>query len=220
MGQKVHPYGLRVGVTENWRSRWFATKDAARYIGEDVKIRKFVMKKLANAAISRVEIERAAAKVRVNIFSAKPGLVIGKKGKDIDDLRSELKNIVKREVGLNIIEARKPDMDASLLAQSVAFQLERRVNYRRAAKDAVSRAMRMGAEGVKIRVAGRLNGTDIARAEQYKEGRIPLHTLRAEIDYGTAEAATTFGLIGVKAWVFKGERYTDTEQQPVEAMVL
>lgn len=220
MGQKVHPFGLRVGVTENWRSRWFPTKYTARYIGEDVKIREYVKSKLSNAAISRVEIERAASRVRINIFSAKPGLVIGKKGKDIDDLRAKLKNLVKRDVGLNIIEARKPDMDASLLAQSVAFQLERRVNYRRAAKDAVARAMRMGAEGVKIRVAGRLNGADIARAEFYKDGRIPLHTLRAEIDYGTALANTTYGIIGVKAWVFKGERFTEKDNVPVESLAL
>lgn len=220
MGQKVHPFGLRVGVTENWRSRWFPSKEAARYVGEDVKIREYVKSKLSNAAISRVEIERAAARVRINIFSAKPGLVIGKKGKDIDELRARLKKLVKRDVGLNIIEARKPDMDASLLAQSVAFQLERRVNYRRAAKDAVARAMRMGAEGVKIRVAGRLNGADIARAEFYKDGRIPLHTLRAEIDYGTALAKTTYGIIGVKTWVFKGERFSENENVPVEALSL
>ena len=218
MGQKVHPIGLRVGIIEGWRSRWFSKNEMARYIGEDVKIRKYVKTRLKTAAVSRVEIERAASRVRVNIYSAKPGLVIGKKGKDIDELRRQLRSLLDREVNINIIEARKADMDAQLVSDSVAFQLERRVNFRRAAKEAVARAMRMGAEGVKIRVAGRLNGAEIARAEQYKDGRIPLHTLRAEIDYGTSRANTSYGVIGVKVWVFKGERFSEAEQAPVEAM--
>lgn len=218
MGQKVHPIGLRVGIIESWRSRWFSRDEMARYIGEDIKIRKYVKSRLKNAAVSRVEIERAASRVRVNIYSAKPGLVIGKKGKDIDELRQQLRSLLDRDVSLNIIEARKADMDAQLVSDSVAFQLERRVNFRRAAKEAVARAMRMGAEGVKIRVAGRLNGAEIARAEQYKDGRVPLHTLRAEIDYGTSRANTSYGVIGVKVWVFKGERFTEAEQAPVEAM--
>ena len=221
MGQKVHPYGLRVGIIETWRSRWFGTKGAiARYIGEDREIRRYVKTKLQNAGISKVEIERAAAKVKINIYSAKPGLVIGKKGKDIEELRAKLRNLVRREISLNIIEARKADMDAQLVAENIAFQLSRRVNFRRAMKDAVSRAVRVGAEGIKVTVSGRLNGADIARSEQYKEGRIPLHTLRAEIDYGFAEAMTTYGLIGVKAWVFKGEKFDPDEQVPVEAMQL
>lgn len=218
MGQKVHPIGLRVGIIEGWRSRWFSKNEMARFIGEDVKIRKYVKSRLKTAAVSRVEIERAASRVRVNIYSAKPGLVIGKKGKDIDELRRQLRSLLDREVNINIIEARKADMDAQLVSDSVAFQLERRVNFRRAAKEAVARAMRMGAEGVKIRVAGRLNGAEIARAEQYKDGRIPLHTLRAEIDYGTSRANTSYGVIGVKVWVFKGERFSEAEQAPVEAM--
>ena len=211
MGQKVHPRGLRVGIIETWRSRWFAPREAARFIGEDLKIREYVKSKLHNAGISKIEIERAAARIKINIFSAKPGLVIGKKGKDIEDLRRRLRRLVNLEVSLNIIEARKADTDAQLVAENIAFHLERRVNFRRAAKEAVTRAMRMGAEGIKVSVAGRLNGADIARTEQYKDGRIPLHTLRAEIDYGVARANTTYGVIGVKAWVFKGEKYAPGE---------
>ena len=220
MGQKVNPRGLRIGVIENWQSRWFATREFARYIGEDLKIRKFVKSKLQAAGIARIEIERAAARVKINIFSAKPGLVIGKKGKDIEDLRRDLRNLVQREVSLNIIETRKPDIDAQLVAEGIAFQLERRVSFRRAMKEAVGRALRAGAEGVKVCVAGRLNGADIARTEKYREGRVPLHTLRADIDYGFAEADTTMGVIGVKTWIFKGEKFTPGEQVPVEAMQL
>lgn len=220
MGQKVHPRGFRIGVIETWQSRWYATKEFARYIGEDAKIRAFVKNKLQAAGISKVEIERAAARVKINIFSAKPGLVIGKKGKDIEDLRRELRNLVQRDVSLNIIEARKADMDAQLVAENIAFQLERRINFRRAMKESVNRAVRTGAEGIKVCVAGRLNGAEIARTEKYKEGRIPLHTLRADIDYGTAEARTTYGVIGVKVWIFKGEKFSPGEQVPVEAMQL
>ena len=220
MGQKISPRGLRVGITENWQSRWFATKDYARFIGEDLKIRKFVKEKLVGAGISRVEIERAAARVRINIFSAKPGLVIGKKGKDIEDLRAELRRLVGKEVGLNIIEVRKADTDAQLVAENIAFQLEKRVNFRRAMKEAVGRALRSGAEGIKVNVAGRLNGAEIARSEKYREGRVPLHTLRADIDYGYAIAYTTYGTIGIKTWVFKGEKFSPGEQVPLEAMAL
>ena len=220
MGQTVSPRGLRVGITENWQSRWFATKEYARFIGEDLKIRQFVKEKLQGAGISRVEIERAAARVRINIFSAKPGLVIGKKGKDIEDLRSELRSLVGKEVGLNIIEVRKADTDAQLVAENIAFQLEKRVNFRRAMKEAVGRALRAGAEGIKVNVAGRLNGAEIARSEKYREGRVPLHTLRADIDYGYAIAQTTYGVIGVKTWVFKGEKFSPGEQVPLEAMAL
>lgn len=220
MGQKVNPRGFRIGVTDTWQSRWFATKDFARYIGEDIKIRKFVKAKLQAAGISKVEIERAAARVKINIYSAKPGLVIGKKGKDIEDLRRDLKNLVQRDVALNIIEARKADMDAQLVAENIAFQLEKRVSFRRVMKESVGRALRMGAEGIKIHLAGRLNGAEIARREHYKEGRIPLHTLRADIEYGTAEANTTYGVIGIKVWVFKGEKFAEGEAVPVESMQL
>jgi small subunit ribosomal protein S3 len=220
MGQKVNPKGLRLGIIEGWQSKWFAGKDFARFIGEDVKIRKFVRKKLQAAGISRVEIERAAARVKINIYTAKPGLVIGKKGKDIEDLRKDLKGLVQRDVTLSIVEARKADMDAQLVAEGIAFQLERRVNFRRAMKEAVGRAQRVGAEGIKVRVSGRLNGAEIARTEQYREGRVPLHTLRAEIDYGTAEAQTTYGIIGVKVWVFKGEKFAPGEEATQEAINL
>lgn len=220
MGQKVNPRGLRLGIIEGWQSKWFAGKEFARFIGEDVKIRKFVRKKLQAAGISRVEIERAAARVKVNIYTAKPGLVIGKKGKDIEDLRKDLKGLVQRDVTLSIVEARKADMDAQLVAEGIAFQLERRVNFRRAMKEAVGRAQRIGAEGIKVRISGRLNGAEIARTEQYREGRVPLHTLRAEIDYGTAEAQTTYGVIGVKVWVFKGEKFAAGEEAAAEAINL
>lgn len=218
MGQKVSPRGLRVGIIEGWQSKWFASREFARFIGEDVKIRRFVKDKLQAAGIAKVEIERAAARVKINIFTAKPGLVIGKKGKDIEDLRKDLKNLVKRDVNLSIIEARKADMDAQLVAEGIAFQLERRVNFRRAMKEAVGRAQRVGAEGIKIRVSGRLNGAEIARTESTREGRVPLHTLRADIDYGFAEASTTYGIIGVKVWVFKGEKFAPGEEAAAEAI--
>ena len=220
MGQKIHPRGFRIGVMETWQSRWFAPKHFAKYIGEDIQIRKFVKSKLQAAGISRVEIERAASRAKINIFSAKPGLVIGKKGKDIEDLRKDLRSLVGRDVTINIIEARKSDMDAQLCAENIAFQLERRVNFRRAMKESVTRALRAGAEGVKVSVGGRLNGAEIARTEKHREGRVPLHTLRADIDYGTAEAFTTYGLIGVKVWVFKGEKYSPGEQPVFEAVQL
>ena len=220
MGQKVNPRGFRIGITEGWQSKWFAGKEFARFIGEDVKIRRFVKSKLQAAGIARVEIECAAARVKINIHTAKPGLVIGKKGKDIEDLRKELKSLVSRDVTLSIIEARKPDMDAQLVAEGIAFQLQRRVNFRRAMKEAVSRAQRAGAEGIKIRVSGRLNGAEIARTESTRDGRVPLHTLRADIDYGTAEANTTYGIIGIKVWVFKGEKFAPGEEATAEAINL
>lgn len=220
MGQKVNPYGFRLGINSTWKSRWYATKDFSKFLGEDLKIRKFVKGKLAAAGISKIEIERAASRMKINIFTAKPGLVIGKKGKDIEDLKNELRALVSREVTLNIVESRKADMDAQLVAEAIAFQLERRVNFRRAMKEAVTRARRMGAEGIKLYVGGRLNGAEIARGESCKEGRVPLHTLRADIGYGTAEAATTYGIIGVKAWVFNGEKFSAGEHVPVEAIQL
>ena len=220
MGQKVNPKGLRVGIIESWLSKWFSADNIAKFIDEDEKVRKYVKSKLYTAGISKVEVERTAARIKLNIHSAKPGVVIGKKGKGIEGLRKHLKKIVGKDVVLNIIEAKKPDMDAQLVAESVAYQLEKRANYRKVAKDALNKAMRMGAEGIKISVGGRLNGADIARTEQYKEGRIPLHTLRAEIDYATARANTTYGVIGIKVWIFQGEKYSKAEQAPVEAMQL
>lgn len=219
MGQKANPNVLRLGIINTWSSRWYADKKAyGRYIGEDIKIRRYVFEKLSNAAIAKIEIERAAAKLTVIIHSAKPGLVIGKKGKDIDDLRNKLRRLVNRKVSLNIVETRKPDSDAQLLADNVANQLKRRINYRRAAKDVVAKAMRTGAEGVKIAISGRLNGADIARSEFYKDGRIPLHTFRADIDYATSGARTTYGVVGVKVWVFKGEKFAPGQAVSMEAM--
>ncbi|MGI6524948.1 MAG: 30S ribosomal protein S3 [Bdellovibrionota bacterium] len=220
MGQKVNPRGLRIGITETWRSKWFFRHDMAKFIGEDLKIREFVKKKLHTVGVSQIEIERAPARVKINIYSAKPGLIIGKKGKDIEELRASLRKLVSADVSLNIIEARKADTNAQLIAENIAFQLEKRVNYRRAAKEAVTRAMRMGAEGIKVVVGGRLNGAEIARTEQYKDGRIPLHTLRADIDYGFAEANTTYGIIGIKTWVFKGERFGADEPVSLESVQL
>jgi small subunit ribosomal protein S3 len=223
MGQKTHPRGLRTGILYGWESKWFSQRDAAKYLGEDLKVRTFLKAKLLPAGVSRIEVERAGEKVKINIFAAKPGLVIGKKGKDIENLKRDVCNLVQRgkdKVALNIVESRKTEMDAQLLAEGIAFQLERRVNFRRAMKDAVTKAMRSGAEGVKVCVGGRLNGADIARTESQKEGRIPLHTLRADIEYATAEAKTTYGIIGIKTWVFKGERFSQKEQGSAEALQL
>ncbi|HMO02105.1 MAG TPA: 30S ribosomal protein S3 [Oligoflexia bacterium] len=221
MGQKVSPRGLRIGVIEGWQSRWYAGKhDFARFLGEDRRLRAFLKEKLHLAGIAKIDIERAADKVKVNIYSAKPGLVIGKKGKDIDDLRKELRSLIGRDVSLNIIEVRKPDLDAQLAAESIASQIERRVGFRKAMKDIASKALRAGAEGVKVAVSGRLNGADIARVEKYREGRVPLHTLRADIDYGVARASTTYGIIGVKTWIFKGEKFEPGEEVQLEVMAL
>lgn len=205
MGQKVHPRGFRLGVTETWTSRWYKNRGYAEQLHQDFYLRDFVNKRLAGAGVSSIEIERAANRVKINVRTARPGLVIGKKGKDIEDLRAELKRVIGRDITINIIEIRKPDLDAKLVADNIANQLVRRVAFRRAMKDAVARAMRMGAEGVKVSVAGRLGGADIARTEWTREGRVPLHTLRAKIDYGTSEALTTYGIIGVKCWIFRGE---------------
>ncbi|MCB0344776.1 MAG: 30S ribosomal protein S3 [Bdellovibrionales bacterium] len=218
MGQKVHPFGFRLGVTETWTSRWYRKRGYAEQLHQDFFLRNFVQKRLAGAGISNVVIERAANRVKINVRTARPGLVIGKKGKDIEDLRAELREIVGRDVTINIIEIRKADLDAQLVAENVANQLIRRVAFRRAMKDAVGRAVRMGAEGVKIQVSGRLGGADIARTEWSREGRVPLHTLRAKIHYGTAEALTTYGIIGVKCWVFLGEEEEELEVvTPVQA---
>ncbi len=218
MGQKVHPLGFRLGVTETWNSRWFKKVGYAEQLHQDFFIRKFVAERLAGAGVSTVVIERAANRVKVMVRTARPGLAIGRKGKDIEDLRLELRKKVGRDVTIDIIEIRKPDLDAKLVAENVANQLVRRVAFRRAIKDALGRAQRMGAEGVKVSVAGRLGGADIARTEWSREGRVPLHTLRAQIDYGTAEALTTYGIIGVKVWIFRGERGEGIDAaQPVVA---
>ena len=205
MGQKVNPIGLRVGINRTWDSRWFATKDYAGLLHADLKIREFLEKRLAQAGISRIVIERPAKKARVTVYTARPGVVIGKKGADIEKLRQELAKMAGSEVSLNIVEIRKPEIDARLVAENIAQQLERRVAFRRAMKRAVQSAMRLGAQGIRITCAGRLGGAEIARVEWYREGRVPLHTLRADIDYGIATAFTTYGTCGVKVWVFKGE---------------
>ena len=217
MGQKVHPRGFRLGVIENWRSRWYNNGDYASQLHQDFKLREFVTKKLASAGVSSVEIERAARRVKVNVRTARPGLVIGKKGKDIESLRLEIKKEVGREVAINIIEVRKPDLDAKLVAESVANQLSRRMSFRRVLKDAVSKSLRMGAEGVKVSVSGRLGGAEMARTEWLREGRVPLHTLRAKIDYGTAEAKTSYGVIGVKCWIYTGDVETRVAQETKQA---
>ncbi len=205
MGQKVHPIGFRLGIVKDWNSRWYANKNYSAFIHEDLKIRNFLKKKLFHAGVSKIEIERTANKIWLNINSARPGLVIGKKGAEIDALRNEIKAFTDKEVFINITEVRKAEMDAQLVAENIALQLERRIHHRRAMKKAVSLAIKLGAKGVKINCAGRLGGHEMSRNEWYREGRVPLQTLRADIDYGVTEAKTTFGIIGVKVWIFKGE---------------
>ena len=205
MGQKVHPIGLRLGIIRSWDSKWFAKKEYANLVYEDAEIRKFLKEKLYHAGISRIEIARAADRARIRIHTARPGIVIGKKGAEIEGLKRQLEQIVKREVMIDIQEVRKPEMDATLVAENIALQLTRRVAFRRAMKKAVSSALKFGAKGVRVACAGRLGGAEMARREWYREGRVPLHTLRADIDYGTAVAKTTYGVIGVKVWIFKGE---------------
>lgn len=205
MGQKVNPIGFRVGINRTWDSRWFARRGYAKLLHQDTKLRKFLMDKLQAAGISKVMIERPASRARVTIHSARPGVIIGKKGADIEKLRQDLNRMAGTDVGLNIVEIRKPELDAKLVAESIAQQLERRVAFRRAMKRALQGAVRMGALGIRIQVGGRLGGAEIARTEQTREGRVPLHTLRADIDYATARANTTYGVCGVKVWIFKGE---------------
>src|SRR5580693_5683314 len=206
MGQKVNPIGLRLGINRTWDSRWFAKKeDYGRLLHEDIKVRKELKARLGQAGVSRIIIERPHKKCRVTIYAARPGVIIGKKGADIDKLRKDLSEMTEGEVHLNIVEVRKPETDAQLIAENIAQQLERRVAFRRAMKRSMQSAMRLGAKGVRINVSGRLGGAEIARMEWYREGRVPLHTLRADIDYGFTEAKTTYGIIGVKVWVFKGE---------------
>ncbi|MGB5306962.1 MAG: 30S ribosomal protein S3 [Gammaproteobacteria bacterium] len=214
MGQKVHPTGIRLGIVKDWTSTWYAdSKDYADYLNMDLEIREFIRQRLAQASVSRVQISRPAHNAVITIHTARPGIVIGKKGEDIDRLRKEVSTRMGVPVSINVEEIRKPELDATLVAESVAQQLVRRIMFRRAMKRAVSNAMRIGAEGIKINVGGRLNGAEIARSEWYREGRVPLHTLRADIDYGTAEANTTYGVIGVKVWIFKGEIFERIEQQ-------
>ena len=205
MGQKVNPIGLRLGIVKTWESRWYAGKDYASYILEDHNLRKFIKERLYHAGISRIEIERSAKRIRLRIFTARPGIVIGKKGAEIELLKRDLEKMVSQEVLIDIQEVRKPEIDAQLVAENVALQIVRRVAFRRAMKRAVSSAMRFGAQGIKIISSGRLGGAEMARTEWYREGRVPLHTLRADIDYGITQAKTTYGVIGIKVFIFKGE---------------
>ena len=216
MGQKVNPIGFRLAIKKNWSSKWFSnSKNFSALLLNDIKVREFLNKKLINAAVSKIVIERPAKNAKITIYSARPGIVIGKKGEDIETLRSSLQDLMGIPVQLNIEEVRKPEIDATLIAQSIAQQLEKRVMFRRAMKRAMQNAMRLGAQGIKIKSAGRLNGIEIARSEWYREGRVPLHTLRADIDYGVARAQTTYGIIGIKVWVFKGEIFEDNKKVTV-----
>ncbi len=220
MGQKVHPTGIRLGIVKDWTSKWYAdSRTYPEYVRKDHEMRDFVKNKLKDASVSRIAIERPAKKVNITIFTARPGIVIGKKGEDIEKLRVEISRMLDmhiNDVRINISEVRKPELDAQLVAEGIAQQLERRVMFRRAMKRAVTNTMRVGAEGVKVKVSGRLNGAEIARSEWYREGRVPLHTLRADIDYGLAEARTTYGVIGVKVWIFKGEVFDKPDATAAE----
>jgi len=215
LGQKVHPVSFRLGINRTWDSKWFANKEYSRFIFEDFNIRKFLKKKLLQAGVSRIEIERAANKVRIRIYAARPGIIIGKKGVEIERLKTDLEKTIKRDVILDIQEVRKAEVDAQLVAENVAMQLVRRIAFRRAMKKSVSSALRFGAQGIKISCSGRLGGAEMARREWYREGRVPLHTIRADIDYGFAEAFTTYGVIGVKVIIFKGEILPNKNKQVV-----
>lgn len=206
MGQKVHPYGFRLGINKPWKSNWYAKKDFAELLQEDISLREYIKKTLSHAGVSNVEIERSANRIRVNIHTSRPGIIIGKKGLEVDRLKEELQGFVKgNQINLNIKEIRRAELDATLIAQNIELQLIKRISFRRAMKKSVVSALRFGAKGIKIRCSGRLGGAEIARSEWYREGRVPLHTLRADIDYGTAEAKTTYGIIGIKVWVYKGD---------------
>jgi len=205
LGQKVHPVGLRLGINKTWQSRWYAEKNYADFLHEDLAIKKLIKKAFYHAGISQIEIERAAEKTTVNIYTARPGILIGRRGTEVDQLKKKLQQLTDRDVHVNIQEVRKAELDAQLVAENIALQLERRVAFRRAMKRSVTTAMRFGAEGIRVACAGRLGGAEMARREWYREGRVPLHTLRADIDYGFSEARTTYGIIGVKVWIFKGE---------------
>ncbi|WP_395787413.1 30S ribosomal protein S3 [Aquimonas sp.] len=219
MGHKVHPIGIRLGISKDWNSKWYANKrEFAGYLAGDLKVREMLRKRLAAAGVSRIQIERPAKTARVTIHTARPGVVIGKKGEDIEKLRKDVSAIMGVPVHINVAEVRKPELDAQLVAESIAQQLERRIMFRRAMKRAVGNAIRLGALGIKVNVAGRLNGAEIARSEWYREGRVPLHTLRADVDYGFAEAHTTYGVIGIKTWIYKGEifDYSQVGQEKTE----
>ena len=205
MGQKVHPYGFRIGFNKTWRSRWYAEKKYAELLHEDLKLRAELKKRLGHAGVSSIEIERAANKLKITIYTSRPGIIIGRKGQEVDKLKQEVQKRTGKEVFINIQEILKPELDAQLVSESVALQLEKRIAFRRAMRKAVDAALRFGAKGIKVRVAGRLNGAEIARSEWYLHGQLPLHTLRADVEYGFAEADTTFGQIGVKTWIYKGE---------------
>ena len=216
MGQKVNPHGLRVGIVKDWDAKWYADKDYAANLHEDVLIRNFLKKTLFIAGISRIEIERINKRIKLTIHTAKPGMVIGRGGAGIEDIRKALKRFTDKQIDVNIAEIKQADMDSVLVAENIASQLERRIGFRRAMKQAVGRTMRLGAKGIKIMVSGRLGGAEIARSESYREGSIPLHTLRANIDYGTAEAHTTYGRIGIKVWIYKGEVLPEAKQAPAK----
>ncbi|MBR7024507.1 MAG: 30S ribosomal protein S3 [Selenomonadaceae bacterium] len=217
MGQKVHPHGIRLGIVKTWDAKWYADKDFATNLHEDIKIRKAIKtdKQLASAGVSRIEIERSEKRLKLTIHTAKPGMVIGRGGAGIEDIKNKLKKLTDKRVDINIMEIRQPDLDALLVAENIASQLERRIAFRRAMKQSVGRTMRLGAKGIKIACSGRLGGAEIARSESYREGSIPLHTLRADIDYGFAEANTTYGRIGIKVWIFKGEILPDKKDKGV-----
>ncbi|MDD4751969.1 MAG: 30S ribosomal protein S3 [Desulfitobacteriaceae bacterium] len=220
MGQKVHPKGIRLGIIKDWDAKWYSQKDYQNFLHEDLKIRKYVKQKLYVSGISRVEIERAANRVKVNIYTAKPGIVIGRGGAEVESLKRQLEAMTGKKINVNITEVKKPELDAQLVAENVAGALEKRIAFRRAMKQNVSRTMRMGAEGIKIMCAGRLAGAEIARTEWYSEGKVPLHTLRADIDYGFAEANTTYGKIGVKVWIYKGEVLPEKVERKAKKQVV
>lgn len=218
MGQKVHPIGFRLGINKTWQSRWYAEKNYADFLHEDLEVKKFIKRSFYHAGISRVEIERAAEKTTVNVHTARPGILIGRRGAEVDQLKKKLQKLTDRDIHVNIFEVRKAEIDAQLVAENIALQLERRVAFRRAMKRSVTTAMRFGAEGIRVSCAGRLGGAEMARKEWYREGRVPLHTLRADIDYGFTEARTTYGIIGVKVWIFRGEIHS--HQTPTKQITL
>ncbi|MGB6130827.1 MAG: 30S ribosomal protein S3 [Acidobacteriaceae bacterium] len=218
MGQKVHPYGFRVGINKPWRSRWFVSRDYDKLLIEDVHLKRELKEKLKAAGVSSVEVERPGNKLRLMIRTARPGIVIGRKGAEIEKLKGELQKRTNRDVFIDILEVNKPELDAQLVAENIALQLEKRVGFRRAMRKAVDSALRFGCKGIKVRVSGRLNGNEIARSEWYLQGRLPLHTLRADIDYGFAEARTTYGVIGVKTWIYRGDIYQQKRREPQAAV--
>jgi small subunit ribosomal protein S3 len=211
MGQKVHPVGFRLGINKTWASRWFAEKDYSKLLQEDIYIRNFLKKKLYHAGVAKIEIERVGAKIIISIHTARPGIIIGRKGVEIDNLKNEIQKMTHQEVFINIIEVRKPEIDAQLVGENIASQLERRVSFRRAMKRSVTSSLKFGGQGIRISCSGRLGGAEMARTEWYREGKVPLHTIRANIDFGFAEAKTTYGIIGIKVWIYKGEVSQDSE---------